>query len=324
MKNFIIVFITFLCINAAFSQPGTLDESFGEGGKVVTPFDVAAIKDIALQSDGKIVVGGGYVEGTTIGFYITRYLQDGSIDFSFGDNGNVYTDVENVGAENIYGLVVLPDDKIVAAGYGSNGNTDDGEGNRWPNYNLAVARYLPDGSPDVSFGGDGNVTYDFGTIEVVYAVAVQADGKIIIGGTSANFFNEPLELIEDFFLVRLLPDGRVDESFGEGGTVKTNFEAGSNEDFIKTLTIQEDGKIIAAGRTAEIGGGTKFKFALARYNEDGSLDESFGTGGKVVTDFGANSEEINDIALQPDGKIVAGGYRELQPEPEQEHGNSPL
>ncbi len=256
MKNFIIVFITFLFINAAFSQPGTLDESFGEGGKVVTPFDVAAIKDIALQSDGKIVAGGVWA---TRGFYLTRYLPDGSIDYSFGAEGNVFTDVENIGGESIYGLVVLPDDKIVAAGYGSNGNTDDGEGNRSPNYNLAVARYLPDGSPDVSFGGDGNVTYDFGTIEVVYAVAVQADGKIIIGGTSANFFNEPLELIEDFFLVRLLPDGRVDESFGEGGTVKTNFEAGSNEDFIKTLAIQEDGKIIAAGRTAEIGGGTKIQ-----------------------------------------------------------------
>ncbi len=308
MKRFFLYMISLCSMNALLSQPGTLDRSFGEGGKVVYSFDYEVSNTTALQSDGKILSGGRFLPpGGNGGFSITRFLSDGSIDVSFGNNGNVFTNVNNVESETIYGLVVLPDDRIVAAGYGYNGFTDDGEGNKEANYNVVVARYLPDGSPDVSFGDDGNVTYEFGGIEVVYAAAVQADGKIIIGGTSANFFNEPLELIEDFFLLRLLPDGRVDVSFGEGGMVRTNFEAYSNEDFLKTLTIQEDGKIIAAGKTAEIGGGTKYKFALARYNRDGSLDEGFGNKGKVVTDFGASSEEINDIALQEDGRIVVAG-----------------
>src|SRR5262249_51395919 len=158
--------------------------------------------------------------------------------------------------------------------------------------NFAVARYNADGTLDTTFSFDGKVTTDFGGDDRAFSVAIQADGKIVVAGASLTNPGD------DFALARYNPDGSLDAGFGTGGKVTTAF--GSGLDHANACTIQADGKIVAVGAD----GGD---FALARYNSDGSLDGTFGTGGKVTTDFGGQLEEAFGVAMQADGKIVAAG-----------------
>jgi uncharacterized delta-60 repeat protein len=183
--------------------------------------------------------------------------------------------------------VVQPDGKIVVVGFGHNGTSND----------TVLARFLPDGTPDASFGTNGQVRTDFGGDDACYSVALQADGKIVVGG-EAN-----LDGFYDFALARYHPDGSLDTSFGGDGMVTTNWFVGSDD--VRTVLIQPDGKIIAAGTA---GTPTVFTFAVARYLADGTLDSTFGTGGKVNTAIGAMGARAYAAVLQPDGKIILGGH----------------
>src|SRR5262249_2754285 len=129
------------------------------------------------------------------------------------------------------------------------------------------------GSLDMTFGSSGKVITAFGSSnEGVNALVLQPDGKIV----AAGFANGGSD--DDFALARFNADGSLDPTFGAAGKVTTLF--GSSDDFISALVLQPDGKIVAAGFTNN---GTNDDFALARYNTDGSLDSTFGTGGKVTT-----------------------------------------
>lgn len=163
---------------------------------------------------------------------------------------------------------------------------------------LTVTVYGPPGSLDTSFGsGQGKVILGAGAgDDYAYAVAVQSDGKIVVAGRAA-------EHLGDFALVRLDRDGQLDPTFGDGGRVLTDFTG--TADTAYALAIQPDGKIVAAGTTT--GAGTASDFAVARYNPDGSLDGSFGTGGKVTTALGSDADTAYAIALEPDGTLVVGG-----------------
>src|SRR6266536_6144139 len=145
------------------------------------------------------------------------------------------------------------------------------------------------GALDPTFGIGGEVTTDFGGSDSAQAVAIQSDGKILAAGLSGA---------GDFALARYNADGSLDPSFGSGGKVTTDF---GGFDLALGVALQSDGKIVAAGQ-----GGSSFDFALARYNADGSLDTSFGSGGKVTTDFGV-FDAATAVAIQRDGKIVATG-----------------
>jgi uncharacterized delta-60 repeat protein len=229
-------------------------------------------------------------------FAVARYNPDGSLDTTFGTNGKVTTDFNNR-PDNLNALALQPDGKIVAAGISLN----------FANfYNFGLARYNPDGSLDASFGSGGKVTTDFfgfdGEDDEAFAVAVQTDGKIIAAGTA--------NLRGDFGLARYNADGSLDASFGTGGKVTTDFNG--KADVGSSMTLQPDGKIIVAG-IANVTApppnaqNTSGDFALARYNTNGTLDSSFGNGGKVTTDFSGSLDAANAVALQPDGKIVAAG-----------------
>lgn len=313
MKTNINLLITFLLISSAtFTQPGTLDETFGEGGKVLTQLNAKSYASI-LQADGKIITAGYASNEKTAGFFIARYLTDGKLDVTFGDSGYAITHFDFNGSvddgyflEVIHAVTIQPDGKIVAAGYGIHGYFYDAEIGPVYNMSFLVARYLPDGTLDSSFGGDGTVDTDFGKLEEAYAVVIQPDGKIIVGGSVAPAPGQPQELISDFCMVRYLSNGQLDQSFGNGGIVTTNFKDVDSET-ITSLAIQEDGKIVAGGKNPELGNETKSEFVLARYQTNGTLDASFGDSGVIKTDFGANGEQINDIVLQNDGKIVAAG-----------------
>ena len=214
----------------------------------------------------------------------------GDLDLTFGNGGKVLTPIGS-GNDYSFGAAIQSDGKIVLAGESYNGANRD----------FALARYNPDGSLDASFGSGGKVVTPIGSRdESAGDIAIQPDGKIVVAGYSIN-----ADSFADFALVRYNANGSLDNSFGTGGKVTTSFgSVGSDVVIAHAIAIQADGKIVAAGRSF----GNFNKFALARYNTNGSLDTSFGTGGKLTTQISSNSnDEAYAVAIQSDGKIVVGG-----------------
>jgi uncharacterized delta-60 repeat protein len=270
---------------------GDLDTSFDSDGKVTT--DLAGFDEqpraSAVQADGKIVVAGYVVDGLDFDTALVRYNTDGSLDATFGTNGTVITDMLGSDSNDVaFATAVQSDGKIIVAGYA------DASG-----FDVMVARYLGDGSLDMSFGAGGKVTTDFfGSSDTARAVTVQADGKIIVAGSTqvgtGNF---------DFALVRYNSDGSLDASFGASGKVTTDFVG--EIDVARSVAIQADGKIIVGGDAYV--STNNYDFALVRYNQDGMLDASFGSGGKVTTDFAGAEDFGHAAALLADGRIVLAG-----------------
>ncbi len=217
----------------------------------------------------------------------TGILAPGNLDSTFGVGGKVITDIG--GSDTAYSVAIQTDGKIVVVGetYNSNGN-------------FAVVRYNPDGSLDSSFGTSGKAIADFANqTDRAYSVTIQSDGKILIGGITYNG-NQV-----DAGLVRYNSNGSLDTSFGNGGKVVTNFE-GKNE-WIQSIAVQSDGKIIVGGYLNPNDGSINNDFALIRYNSNGSLDTSFGNGGRVITSMSNGQDFIASILIQPDGKVVVTG-----------------
>jgi uncharacterized delta-60 repeat protein len=272
-----------------YNTNGSLDTSFDTDGKVTTAIGASNdyVNSIALQSDGKIVVAGYSVNGGNYDFTVVRYNTNGSLDTSFSEDGIVTT---AIGASDdiIRSVALQSDGKIVVAGYSDNGGT----------YDFAVARYNTNGSLDTSFSGDGIVTTAIGASDdVVFSIALQSDGKIVVAGYSYNGGTY------DFAVVRYNTNGSLDTSFDTDGKVTTAI--GALDDYALSIALQSDGKIVVAGQTYN---GSKFDFAVARYNTNGSPDTSFDTDGKVTTAIGASDDYALSIALQSDGKIVVAGY----------------
>jgi uncharacterized delta-60 repeat protein len=278
---------------ARYNPDGSVDASFGTEGTLTTDFaggsDVAV--GVALQPDGKIVAAGftGPPDGDFRQFALARYNADGAPDSSFGTDGQVITDFPSVD-EAASAVALQPDGKIVTAGIAF---TSSGFGD------FIVARYNPDGTLDLSFGTGGEATTNFGDHDGAFAVALQPDGKVVAAGFS---FGTPT-LEEEFALARYSSDGALDPTFGTGGEVTTDFN--SFDDGASAVAVQPDGKIVAAG--GSFPSPTTTDFALARYEPNGALDLAFGTGGMVTTDFAGAYDLAEDVALQPDGKIVAAG-----------------
>ncbi len=251
-----------------YNNDGSLDTDFGDNGKVTADLYVNYFgNSIAEQTDGKILLGGiGIVNNSTNDdFALLRYNTDGSLDTSFGGNGKVTTDMSN-NTDYGYSVTVQADGKILFAGTSYN----DKNGNN----NFAIVRYNSDGSLDTSFGGDGIVTTDMG-LNSNYgsygnSVTVQADGKILLGGTSPHVGGSSSD--SDFVLVRYNPDGSLDLSFDGDGKVITDEGFGNN--YGSSVTVQADGKILLGGFSNYIKGNRGF-FALVRYNSNGALDNSF-------------------------------------------------
>ncbi len=207
----------------------------------------------------------------------------GALDTTFGEAGKALTAFPGFAITQAYALAVQPDGKIVVAGFAS--VSSGGE-------DFAVARYLEDGRLDAAFDGDGMLTTDFGANDRARAVALQADGKIVVAGWSSAG--------DDFAVARYLPDGQLDPSFDGDGRLTTDFGA---VDAAYALMLQADGQIVVAGNSGNF---INSNFALARYLADGRLDAAFDGDGRLTTDFGA-AESAHALALQPDGKIVAAG-----------------
>jgi uncharacterized delta-60 repeat protein len=280
-----------------YNTDGSLDLTFGTGGKVNTLAGIGSLGvAVGIQPNGKIVVGGSISNaGSQNDFLVIRYNTDGTLDNSFGAGGVVTTDFFGINAfDFVNALVIQPDGKIVAGGLA--------EKTPEPfSYDFGLVRYNTDGSLDPTFGVGGKASAEFmsGTKDYCEAIALQSDGKIVAAGQVTT---TSLSVV-DFALARFNTNGSLDNSFGAGGKVTTDFF--NNNDGALDVVIQPDGKIIAAG--FDINGFTGGDIALARYNTNGSLDNSFGTGGKISSDFGSAAEEGRAVALQSDGKILAAG-----------------
>lgn len=273
---------------AALAAPGDLDPAFGPDGRVTTSVTgFAEGHDIARQPDGKLVVAGT----SEAGFVLARYDEGGALDPTFAGDGVTTSDFGG-GAHSANGVALQPDGKIVVAGT-TEVLGEEGGGCCF----FSVARYNADGSLDAGFGEAGLVrVQEFGGSADGADVALLPDGRIVAAGKGGG---------GGFALVRLTEDGSLDPSLGGDGAVVAGFTPASPQDaggIARRMAVQPDGKIVSVGYV----GNTAFDIGLARYNTDGSLDTAFSGDGMVTADFGG-TEFGNDVAVQPDGRIVATG-----------------
>ena len=270
---------------ARYTANGSLDASFGDAGKIA--FDFFGSFDQAnaavLQPDGKIIVVGSASYdnfNTDIGFALTRFNPDGGTDFGFGSGGKQITSFFDLGAK-ANGVVMQPDGRFIVAGTASDTAT------RPVATDFALARYNPDGNLDTSFGigGESSVPFADSATEQANALVLAPDGKIIVAGAAFKTFATP----PDFAVRRYNSDGSIDKSFGVGGAMTTDFSGGT--DHAQAVALQEDGKIVAAGRAFR----SNFDLSLARYRNDvtQTIDELPPTAPAGLTATGSSPSVID-------------------------------
>jgi uncharacterized delta-60 repeat protein len=284
---------------ARYNPDGSLDNSFGEGGIVTTSFTAGSYAyAVALQPDGKIIAAGtdfvdfSFEDDSNTDFGLARYNPDGTPDTSFGGSGKVSTDFDGFN-DDAFSILVQPDGKLVAVGSAKNPANF---------YDFAAARYLSDGTIDTTFGVAGKVRTDFNNHDFDRAMSavLQSDGKIVAAGFT--IFGGGFQ---NFAVARYSAGGVLDTSFGSGGMMQIDF--GSCCQSANKVLLQPNGKVITVGYPNSESSDSDF--LLARLTSDGSLDPTFGAGGKVRTSFGDLNGGANGAVFQPDGKIVVVGFQ---------------
>ena len=317
------------CVVRLRSANGTLDPTFGSGGKRVIDFgtDDESVYGAALQPDGKLVLAGD----SRLQPAVVRLKANGTLDTSFDGDGRKLFSWGAIG--RVTAVVVAPNGKILLGGFsGPEGG------------NIQVARLNANGAFDTTFGTAGIAAVDFGGTEFGEAIARQADGRILVvgrsstagpvvarlratgvldpdfggdgrvtlpggGGVNAVLVQPDRNIVvagnasgsATMTVTRLKPDGSLDTGFGSGGTTTVAF--GSLANPLGGAARQPDGKIVIAGYTQD-----GEDVAVARLTTNGSLDATFGTGGKATVDFGAATFG-NAVALAPNGRIVVVGQK---------------
>jgi uncharacterized delta-60 repeat protein len=272
-------------------QPYGLDASFGAGGKATAPGFGGDRSSMALQPDGKIVLAGG----TFTAFILARFDADGTLDGDFGTGGTVTSNLATgFTQQEALGVAIQPDGKIVAAGYAG----DD----------VAVVRYLSDGSPDEDFGTGGVVTGI--ATGLANDVSIQPDGAILVAGLT-TLTHDPEHDFGDLFVARLLADGNPDPSFGLGTGVVFS-DVGGQTNAAENVAVLPGGSILVSGSSPNPdsdGVGIDDHTDLARYQPGGLLDPGFGNGGTLTLDAFVGA----DLAVQPDGRLLLIGTADTTP-----------
>jgi len=282
----------------ALAAAGALDTTFSGDGKLATnvhPTRADMLRDVAIQSDGKIVaVGFSTITGSYI-ISVVRYKPRGGLDKTFSGDGKVFTKLGDVFSQ-AYSVAIQPNGKIVVAGQRCNSSFM---------CDAAVVRYNANGSLNKTFSGDGKAFIDFGGDDngSVGGLAIQPDGKIVVAGYMWNGSNY------DIAVYRLNPNGSLDTTFSGDGKARVGFGSG-RWDTARAVVLHPDGKISVAGYTCDASWGN-CNFAVARFKINGALDTTFSGNGKLTTNFGA-SDLGHGVALQADGKLVVAGERYIE------------
>ncbi len=280
-----------------YNTDGAIDNSFGKEGKVSTLFKQYDQGDgwinVQVQPDGKIVAAGtNYtIEDNNYPPYnaditLARFTAAGTPDSSFGTNGIVITDFGEY--EAVSAIALQRDGKIVLTGtYSLQGIGNDSK--------VITVRYNADGSLDNSFGGKGYVIYPGSGVDNIHAIAVQDDGKIVVGGD--------YQISRYFMLIRYLPDGELDDSFGSNGMVKTKIAEGGvpSDESVNSLAIDKQQRILAAGTCLNTA------MSVVRYNRDGSIDNTFDEDGKKIIQLSETFTQAKTVLLLKDERILLTG-----------------
>lgn len=281
---------------ARYSRTGVLDPTFGSGGKVITDFGAGNDLglDMALTKTEAVVMVGSVQKNADSDTGIVRYTSSGALDKTFGSRGKVIIDLAALqgnpgGYDNPEAVVIQPDGKIVVTGivYVSQYV-----------HHLFVARFNSSGSIDTTFGASGmTVIATPDTISYGVSVAVSPQGKILVLGQLIG--TGPSNIA----VVRLNTNGTPDTSFDGDGTAVVVFE---NADYAKSMELDPSGKLYVVGAKAV---SSHYLPAIARLNVDGSLDITYGTGGRTSFSTGALDDELQDSVLLPDGDLLVVGRR---------------
>ena len=275
---------------ARLTPAGAPDTTFSGDGRLTLGAGVS-IADLAVAADNRIVAVGGSGGNH---FVAMRFTAAGAFDSTFSGDGKAPIDFAAEREDVARSVGVLPDGRVVAAGM----NWAD-EAGGWDT-DIVLARFRADGSLDPTFSGDGKaVTADIPDTpygEEAFGLALQGDGKIVLAAG------------ESFTVARYNPDGSPDRSFGGDGFASLPFLGGRA--LATEVSIAADGKILVGGGTVagESWDSTLEDFAAARFNADGTVDTSFGSGGRAVTDFYGREDQLRAVAASPGGKVVAVGY----------------
>lgn len=298
-ESFLISGETYLSLNGAqiqrslfvsrYDAQGDAMTGFGDNGSISIPNGpngISRISAMQLQTDGKIVLS-GLADGSAV---LMRINQQGQFDGSFGQNGIAYTAGSGIPA-------LLPDGKIIVVGYYHDGY----------NTSYQFSRYHSNGSADLSFGNNGSLVTDLTAYRFELPMAVKMQGaQLVLAGTSYDFADKRFAVLS-----RFNADGSRDAAFGSNGAVVTPMGPAPGYATFNDLVILPGNKILAAGSIEYLGGTGGYmglKPAVVQFNNDGTPDANFGTGGKAVLDpvFYGN-DTFNSLAVQPDGKILGVG-----------------
>ena len=269
---------------------GTLDTSFGVSGLRTTAIGTGtdSANAVAIDSSGRILVAGSASNGSNLDFAVARYTSAGALDTTYGSGGKAIVSM-GAGDDVINGIALQADGKLIVVGSSIQGSSTD----------FAIARLDANGALDLTFDADGKLTFSFGTTsDVAYSVAVQSDGRILVGGSSKVGSNTDL----DFALARLNSNGSLDTSFDADG--KVSAALGSSDDEAYAITLQPNGQIVLAGYATVSGSSDS---AVVRFNSDGALDSRFDGDGKATFALSTGTDNALGVALLNDGTIAIAG-----------------
>lgn len=274
---------------ARYKSNGNPDPGFGTAGLV--RIDIAGGDDrangVVVAPSGTIFIAGTAQVGKTNDFAVVSLTNQGTLSTTFGKRGQVITEF-GAADDYAYGICLQPDGRLIVAGHSMLGDSTV----------FTVARYKANGQLDETWGtGQGRVYTSIGPYnDNAYAVTLQTDGKILVAGSSSNGKDQ------DFAVVRYLANGSLDFDFGTDGKVRTSM--GPGIDNIYSVTVQPNGKIVAAGSYFN---GFDFDIAVARYEASGILDSSFGGEGRMTLEMGYRYDAAYSVAIQNDGRLIVAG-----------------
>jgi uncharacterized delta-60 repeat protein len=269
---------------------GDLDDTFGDGGTSTTDFGTGFDKcaGLVIQPDQKIVVSGMAL----IGIYaptLIRMNPDGSLDNTFGEDGIARSEAPYSWQGSVETLLMQPDGKLVCC-YTTTVNGYSA---------LGVSRFNTDGTLDADFGDGGNASNsptDF--FDAALSMVLQEDGKIVVVGQGKLFLQDQYRMVA----TRFMPDGTVDETFGENGDFI--FSQGTSADLIHDVVQQDDGKLVLMASSQY---GSYWEVVLIRLNDDGSFDGSYGENGFATFNINNGYDTGRAMTLRNDGSVIVTG-----------------